>query len=502
MDLFKALFSSAAISGRYSASRALADERGERLRIVLRVNAPELAALPWEAMYDDETGSYVCRRQPLVRHVPVAAPPPPLRVQGPLRILAVVSSPRGLDPLDVEGERANLTSALSTLAKRGAVQVDWVDDARWSVLQDKLLGDEWHVVHFIGHGDFDIDRDEGVLALVGSDGRVNRVEANRIVDLLREARPMPRLVVLNSCLSGASGSDDLFSGTAAALVGGGVNAVAAMQFAISDLAAIDFCRGFYTAVARGRGLDEAVGSGRVAILGSSANTLEWVTPIIYLRGKDANLFTIETVAQSGEVLEDRVTQAKRALEGDDPESAIVVLDSVLAEDPSQDAAAALRDIASARARQADGAAGRVTEVAATDGSSSHDESEGPSHPSEHDVDSPASQPARPDAGDQPNDTDVLFSCTASKRLNFWSWSGEFTVTPRGIEFVVPRQPKYSFSIDVDALRKANYPAKLGFENDLHIVLRDGSHFEVGLDDGDKEPAVAAMRRITAGPGSD
>ena len=113
------------------------------------------------------------------------------------------------------------------------------------------------MLHFIGHGDFDPGRDEGVLALVREDGRADLVAAHRLVDLLRQARPMPRLVVLNSCSGAAAGVSDLFSGTAAALVRGGVSAVAAMQYEISDPAAVAFARGFYAAIARGRGVDDA-----------------------------------------------------------------------------------------------------------------------------------------------------------------------------------------------------------------------------------------------------
>jgi hypothetical protein len=85
---------------------------------------------------------------------------------------------------------------------------------------------------------------------------------------------------------------DLFSGTAAALVRGGVSAVTAMQFEISDPAAVAFARGFYYAIAHGRGVDEAVSSGRVAIIGLSSRTLEWVTPVLYMRGHDSHLFTM------------------------------------------------------------------------------------------------------------------------------------------------------------------------------------------------------------------
>src|SRR5262249_24853507 len=77
----------------------------------------------------------------------------------------------------------------------------------------------------------------------------------------------------------------------------GVSAVAAMQYEISDPAAVAFARGFYAAVACGRGVDDAVSSGRVAILGLSDRTLEWVTPVLYLRGHDTCLFTLPAPAK-------------------------------------------------------------------------------------------------------------------------------------------------------------------------------------------------------------
>ena len=165
--------------------------------------------------------------------------------------------PAGCPPLDVEKEQDQLARALARPASQGLAEVHWAPSATWADLQDLLLDGEWHVLHFIGHGDFDPGRDEGVLALVREDGRADLVAAHRLVDLLRQARPMPRLVVLNSCSGAAAGVSDLFSGTAAALVRGGVSAVAAMQYEISDPAAVAFARGFYAAIARGRGVDDA-----------------------------------------------------------------------------------------------------------------------------------------------------------------------------------------------------------------------------------------------------
>ena len=289
--LFSALLGMGEVAGRYRASAALADSQGEALRIVLRIDAPELAGLPWEAMYDSRTGEYVCRHHQLVRHVPVAAVPPPLGVRTPLRVLGVISAPHGLVPLDTGREREQLVRALAGPAGQNLTEVAWAPPT-WAGLHEMLLAGPWHVLHFIGHGDFDQDRDEGILALTGEDGRADLVEANRFADLLRQARPMPRLVMLNSCSGAHTGPSDLFSGTAAALARSGVAAVAAMQFAISDSAAVAFARGFYTALSHGRGVDESVSAGRIAILGTSGRTLEWITPVLYLRGDDTRLFAL------------------------------------------------------------------------------------------------------------------------------------------------------------------------------------------------------------------
>ncbi|MGV8966490.1 MAG: CHAT domain-containing protein [Cellulomonas sp.] len=290
-QLFEKVFSGP-IGGAYRASLGVARERGEGLQVVLRLTAPGLAALPWETLYDPEIEAYVCRKEPLVRHVPGQFTPEALAVQPPLRILGMVASPRGLPVLDVQAEQDRLREALSAHIDAGRVELVWLDDVSWAGVHAKLLQESWHILHFIGHGGYDMVTDEGVLALVGPDLRADYVGASSFADLLDEAEPTPRLVVLNSCASGATGAEDLFSGTAAALVRSGIHAVAAMQFAVSDGAAIAFARGFYTAIASGRGIDDAVRSGRIGILGTHRGTLEWVTPVMYLRGGGTQLFAV------------------------------------------------------------------------------------------------------------------------------------------------------------------------------------------------------------------
>ena len=63
-------------------------------------------------------------------------------------------------------------------------------------------------------------------------------------------------------------------------------AVVAMQFAVSDTAAIEFAGRFYAAVTHGWSVDRAVGDARRQLADHSS---EWATPVVHLRG-DGILF--------------------------------------------------------------------------------------------------------------------------------------------------------------------------------------------------------------------
>jgi hypothetical protein len=288
-QLFDALFSGP-VHEAYRASVSAADQRGERLQVVLRLDVPKLSAIPWEAMYDTENDQYICLNDPLIRHIP-STTSEPVEVTSSLEVLALVASHEGLTSLDVEAERKKLSDALAEPIADGRIHLKWLMQASWDDVQDEMLSGTWHVLHFIGHGDYDLASDQGVIALVGDDGGPHLVEADRLADLLNQASPTPRLVVLNSCKSGRSGASDLFSSTAATLVKRGIDAVAAMQFTVSDAGATKFARGFYSALANGHGIGDAVGAGRVGLRGTPGS-LEWVTPVLYVRDDAATLFRI------------------------------------------------------------------------------------------------------------------------------------------------------------------------------------------------------------------
>ncbi|KFF58924.1 hypothetical protein JF66_14875, partial [Cryobacterium sp. MLB-32] len=383
-QLFETLFSGP-INAAYHSSQGVLAEDGQRLRLVLRLAAPELAALPWEMLFDPDDQTYLCRKDVLLRHIPASDyNPKPTRLTPPLRVLGIVSAPRDLPELDTEAEQAHLEQALHPSIAAGLVELVWAADATWSGILSQLRAGPWHILHFIGHGDYDLSSDEGRIALVGENGRSQMVTASALVDLFREAHPSPRLVVLNSCASGASGDTDLFSAVAAAVVHGGISAVVAMQFTVSDRAAIAFSRGFYGALASGRDVDEAALSGRREILGLREQTLEWVTPVLYVRGGSTHLFTLSKPTRpapptraestppaavpatppppaappaapfttvSAAALRAMFVEASAKHRLQDDEGALVLVNDLLALDPSYDGAAELREILQ-RAQQA------------------------------------------------------------------------------------------------------------------------------------------------------
>ena len=141
----------------------------------LHIEAPELAALPWEFLYDPLQREYVCFLPDtvIVRYLDVAQPIPPSTVEPPLRVLAMIANPSDQDRLNIASERQRLLDALGPLEQLGLLKLRWVEGQTVHDLHRALLQRDWHIFHFIGHGAFDPNRQEGVLALANEQGKTH-----------------------------------------------------------------------------------------------------------------------------------------------------------------------------------------------------------------------------------------------------------------------------------------------------------------------------------------
>ncbi len=288
--LFSAVFADE-LQPLFAASRNASHHNGKGLRLKLVLNAPELANYPWEFLCEPALHRFLnlYEATPVVRYADLPSPVTPLRTALPLRVLVVTSSPRDFGPLDVAREKRNLSDALSDAQARGLVSLHWLDDATLEIIHEALLKDTYNIFHFIGHGGFDPDKNDGVLVLQDEAGCGDLVSAERL-GILFGNHPTLRLVFLNSCEGARTSVQDPFAGAALTFLrSAGIPAVVAMQFEITDQASIAFSRGFYQALATGRPVDAAVAQARVAVL-MSPNDLEWGTPVLYLRAPDGVIF--------------------------------------------------------------------------------------------------------------------------------------------------------------------------------------------------------------------
>lgn len=295
-SLFDALFIGEARS-RYDVSLERATREDKGIRLKLHIQPPELAALPWEFLYDPRQAEYVClsRNTPVVRYLELPQPIQPLSVTPPLRILGVVASPRDLHPLDIDCEKQRVERAIKDLQARGLVELTWLEGQTWRDLHHTMWGGPWHIFHFVGHGGFDRAADEGFIALADNEGETHRVIATHLGRLLADQRCL-RLALLNSCEGARGDRRDIFSSTASILVRRGLPAVLAMQYGITDRAAIEFACTFYEALADGMPVDAAVTEARKAVSLAVVNTLEWGTPVLYMRAPDGRIFDVELLA--------------------------------------------------------------------------------------------------------------------------------------------------------------------------------------------------------------
>ncbi len=263
------------------------------LRIRLRLSdVPELAELPWEYLYDPETQRFLALSEstPLARYLHLPRADAPLRVTGPLHILAVLADPSDANPrLQVNAEWKRLQKALAGLQKEGKVVLEPLKKATLAQLQRRLRQSEpIHILHFIGHGYFDEAQQSGGLEMEAEDGTTQRVSAETLGVLLQDYPPL-RLFFLNACEGARTDQAEPFGGVAQKLVQQGIPAVIAMQFAITDEAALTLSRGFYQALADRYGVDAALTEARKAIF-FTGNTLEWGTPVLFMRAPDGSLF--------------------------------------------------------------------------------------------------------------------------------------------------------------------------------------------------------------------
>ena len=327
--LFNALFTGT-VRRCYDRSRGRAEAQQKQVRLVLKIDPDELAVLPWEFLYDADEGRsddlcYVSLSNiPIVRYPRVLSNKEPLAIQPPLRILGMAAIPKSLTHLDVKAEQQKVETALKDLTAASLVELVWLAGETWEQLKAQLEAGAWHIFHFIGHGG------PGEIAFASGEGQLERKRAAQVTALL-DNHPTLRLVLLNSCEGAKDDASDVFCNTAATLVER-IPAVLAMQYKITDQAAIQFAHAFYQALAACKPVDAAVADGREALFLSNDETVEWGTPVLYMRSQNGLLFNRPWVASDPDL---HWTQGQTYAKGGDHAKAIIEFTTAITINPAK-----------------------------------------------------------------------------------------------------------------------------------------------------------------------
>ncbi len=291
--LFLAAFSGD-VGARLGAARNVAALSGVGLRLRLRLSdVPELATLPWEFVCDPSDQSFLALsgKTPVVRYMDMPTVPRPQTIRLPLRILVAIAKPSGFTQFDAARHREAIENAWAAATDSRSLDLDFVQPATLATVQARLSQANYHIFHFVGHGAFDDDAQDGLLVFETECGEGHYVSARAFGVLLRD-QALLRLAVLCSCQAGQGSAASTFSGTAQRLVQAGIPAVIAMQFEVSDRAATKFAFQFYSSLAAGTVIDVALTEARKAIY-LDENATEWGTPALFMQSPDGVIWRVQ-----------------------------------------------------------------------------------------------------------------------------------------------------------------------------------------------------------------
>jgi CHAT domain len=166
------------------------------------------------------------------------------------RILVLSANPVGTDRLRLDQEIREIREAIQKARNRENFELLIATAVRTKDIQQEILYNKPQIVHFCGHG-------AGNQGLVFEDviGKAKPVTTEALTTLFGLCASYVECVVLNACYSIAQAEG----------IANRIRYVAAMRQELGDKAAIEYSRGFYSALASGEPYDVAHEYGRNAI---------------------------------------------------------------------------------------------------------------------------------------------------------------------------------------------------------------------------------------------
>ena len=159
----------------------------------------------------------------------------------------------------------------------------------------------WHIFHFVGHGGFDASADEGLIYLADEDGKAPPLRATELGRLLADHRTCAW-----PCSTRARGPGAASATSSPARRRSWCGGACRRWWPCSTRSPtgrrLSCARSFYEALADKLPVDAAVAEARKAMSLEVTNTVEWGTPVLYMRSPDGMLFHVEERRPTAEVV--------------------------------------------------------------------------------------------------------------------------------------------------------------------------------------------------------
>jgi tetratricopeptide (TPR) repeat protein len=255
-------------------------------------------------------------KQPVVQH------------KNRLRLLFVISRPTGAGFLDPRKDALATLEAISKNAQ-GLIDVEFLRPATLDKLVERLADKSLpsvDIVHFDGHGVFDVNKNIGYLLFEDIGGNSDRISAAQVGENLSQAGISAML--LSACQSAAVAGEEAMGSVAAGLTHAGIPTVLAMQYSVLTSTTEQMFGAFYEHLTRGQRFGEAVENARRDLYehrergdrqrGRDRVTLrlqDWFLPALYQVGSDRAFFAgdpLQSSLEKGEKIRGNLSEVQKA----------------------------------------------------------------------------------------------------------------------------------------------------------------------------------------------
>src|SRR5258708_2232914 len=247
-------------------------------RILLVTTDDSCDTILWEYAYGlygaEDVENFLVLASHFVRVLPLDQRIPPPVLDSCLHIIAISSNPLDseLPPLDIDTEWMRLKEIISEVPHN--ISLERTRPSTIEQVRRLVANQRNRVVHFMGHGGQ--YKTGAILCFEKDNGELHPVTAREFV---MRVRGSVFLVTLNACVSATPGSIT-FSNLAAALVRQKTAYALGMRLSIHDDDARSFSRSFYSELASGVSVEDALFHARLTLANSPRS---WVigVPVLY-----------------------------------------------------------------------------------------------------------------------------------------------------------------------------------------------------------------------------